>query len=140
MGRMTMLATVELLLLVVATPAVAGPNRCGTKPPDRSPTWTDGLGRHWFDSQGVWTQGPDGFIWGYGGVDFDSRSVQVDPTTDHSDQVYLSPSEQSATVSGDGNALNIGEYPVQPAERRSFRPSCRGRSRTNAPSSPSVLA
>lgn len=109
------LAAIALLSMVATAPAVAGPNRCGTKPPDRSPTWTDGLGKHWFDSHGVWTQGPDGFIWGYGGVDFDSRSVQVNPTTDHSYQLYLSPSEQCATVSGDGNAPNVGEYPVQPA-------------------------
>jgi hypothetical protein len=98
---------------VFATPAVAGPNRCGTSgPPNRSPTWTDATGSHWFDRHGLWTQGPDGSVFGNGGIDFDRANAQVDLWTNHSAQAYVSPARQCAIAGDLGVAPNIGEFQV----------------------------
>jgi hypothetical protein len=97
--------------------AQAGPNRCATSgPPQRSPTWTDGTGTHWFDQHGVWTQGPDGPPrFGDGGVDFDGRNAQLDLFTNHAVQAYVSPERQCAIAGDVGNAPATGEFGVQPA-------------------------
>jgi len=105
------------LLALVPAAASAGPNRCATSgPPERSPTWTDGTGSHWFDEHGLWTQGPDGAPqFGGGGIDADDRNAQVDLFRNHSAQVFVSQDRQCAIVGDAGNAPSLGEYAAGPA-------------------------
>jgi len=107
-------AVVVSLCLLAAPPAMAGPNRCSTAPPDRSPTWQDGSGRHWFDRHGLATQGPDGTIFGYGSVDFDHRNAQVDLWSNDSAQANLGLNQRCVIAGDVGNAPGIGEFPIKP--------------------------
>ena len=99
-----------LCLTPISTPAQAGPNRCGTSRPDRSPTWVDAAGSHWFDEHGAWTQGPDGSIFGYGGVDLENSNAQVNLWSNDSLQVYVGIDRQCFIVGDIGNAANVGEF------------------------------
>jgi Cellulase (glycosyl hydrolase family 5)/Glycoside hydrolase family 5 C-terminal domain len=105
-----------LAAAVFAPPASALPNRCATSGPERSPTWVDSSGAHWFDAQGLWTRGPDGSVFGQGGVDADGRSVQADPLADHAAQAYVS-ADRRCVAAGDASAgaVSGGEFPVEPA-------------------------
>lgn len=95
-------------------PLRAGANRCETAPPARSPTWVDGAGAHWFDEHGLWTQGPDGSMFGGAGVDFNRRDAQADPWTNHSLQVYLNEDRQCAAVGTTAvGAREGGEFPIE---------------------------
>lgn len=95
--------------------ASAGPNRCHTAPPTRSPTATNGFGSQWFDQHGVAEQAPEsaGFF-GYGGVDFDNRSVEADPLNDDYYQLNLGPSTQCVNVMGISNGPDEPAYPILP--------------------------
>jgi hypothetical protein len=97
-------------VLAVAPPATAGPNRCGTAPPERSPTWQDGAGDHWFDENGLATRAPQGSPFGHGGVHVSRPSVEVDPLANRAAQVYVGPNRQCAIVGDVGNAPNVGEF------------------------------
>src|SRR4051812_29990322 len=97
------------------TQAAAGPNRCGTEPPKRSPTWKDGFGDHWFDSHGLATTAPDGSFLGHGKIDFEQRSAQADVFRSDSVQLNAGPASHCAAVGDAGNAPNAGEFPVRPA-------------------------
>ena len=96
-------------------PVGAGANRCGTAPPDRSPTWVDGAGEHWFDQHGVWTKGPSGGMFGYAGLDVDEREAMVDAWSNHSLQMYVSAQKQCVTVGivSLGGA-DVGEFDPNP--------------------------
>jgi Cellulase (glycosyl hydrolase family 5)/Glycoside hydrolase family 5 C-terminal domain len=116
-GGLSVALSVGVLASFAFVPtAPALPNRCGTQPPERSPTWVDALGSHWFDEHGLWTQGPDGSIFGQGGVDADGQSVQADLLADHSTQASVSADRQ-CVVSGDvsAGAPVVGEFPVKAA-------------------------
>ncbi len=105
-----------LFAALVCSPAVAGPNRCSTSPPARSPTWVDGFGAHWFDAEGLWTQGPAGSIFGYGGVDLTNRLIQASLLTNNSVQLSLSLDSRCLIVGDiDGLAPVVGEFPLEPA-------------------------
>jgi hypothetical protein len=105
-----------LALSIAAGPASAGPNRCATSPPSRSPTWVDSLGSHWFDQHGVWTQGPEGSIFGYGGIDLDAVALQASLWANNSVQVYVD-GDSHCLIVGDLDALAppTGEFLVEPA-------------------------
>src|SRR2546430_3384327 len=100
-----------------ATHAAAGPNGCGTAPPDRSPTWKDGFGYHWFDSHGLATEAPDGSFLGYGKVDFQRASAQGDLSRSNAVQFNVGADEHCAVVGDLGNAQNVGEFTVKRAPR-----------------------
>jgi cellulase (glycosyl hydrolase family 5) len=115
-GRRTGIALVAILLATIIVPAAvrAGPNRCGTAPPSRSPTWQDGTGAHWFDSRGVWTQGPDGSTFGYAGIDAGHKKLTVDAWTNHSAQIIVSRKKRCVVVGDITRAPNVGEFPIEP--------------------------
>jgi len=97
-------------------PAGAGANRCGTEPPDRSPTWVDGAGSHWLDAEGLWTQAPADGMFGGGGVSFERRDVQADPWSNHSLQAYVSAERQCVAIGPrDIGGNGEGAYPIEPA-------------------------
>lgn len=103
-------------LAIPSPPVRAGANRCETERPTRSPTWVDGAGAHWFDEHGVWTQGPDGSMFGGLGVDTDRQSAEIDAFSNHSLQARLSEERQCIVVGGvRGGAADVGEFPLEPA-------------------------
>ena len=102
------------LFLAAAEPALPGPNRCSTEPPERSPTWQDGAGYHWFDEHGLATQAPDGGPFGHGGAHADRPSIEADPLATHAAQAYVGPDRQCVIVGDVGNAPNVGEFAEKP--------------------------
>ncbi len=100
--------------MLVQNRAAAGPNRCSTSPPSRSPTWTGATGSYWFDQRGLATQGPPGSTLGYGVVDFDGSSAQIDLWTNHSAQAHVSPTAHCVIVGDVFVAPSIGEFPIEP--------------------------
>ena len=102
--------------LTVPLPARAGANRCETGPPERSPTWVDGAGNHWFDEHGLWTQGPDGSMFGGLGIDADRRAAEIDAWSNHSLQVHVSEARQCVAVGPRSvGGSDAGEFTIGPA-------------------------